>query len=214
MNLILMGAPTSGKGTQANHLARHFSLRHLSTGDMLRRACAQGDELGMRANTYLREGQLVPDDLVVQLVLDSLEENGQGVIMDGFPRTIAQAKRFDIMLDQRNMQLDGVVLIKVSDPILIKRSTGRRFDPETGRIYNLHFDPPPNEILARLEIREDDNEEIVKERLRIYRNQTTALITHYQKKNLLTQVEGSRMPEEVFFSILEQLNHAQHQTEQ
>ncbi len=214
MNLILIGAPASGKGTQANHLARHFSLKNLSTGDMLRRACAQGDELGIRANTYLREGQLVPDDLVVQLVLDRLEENDQGIIMDGFPRTLAQAEKFDILLEQRNMHLDGVILIKVSDPVLIKRSTDRRFDPETGRIYNLHFDPPPDEILARLEKREDDNEEIVKERLRIYKDQTTALITHYQKKNLLTPVEGSRMPEEVFFSILEQLNHGQRQTEQ
>ncbi len=198
MQLMLLGASTSGKGTQATRLAQRFGLVHISTGEMLRQACAEGSDLGILAAEYLSDGQLVPDYLVV----------------DGFPRTLRQAKAFDTMLQQRDLPLDAVILIEVADCTLIERGTGRRVDPVTGQIYHLLFAPPPAEIAERLEQRDDDSEQIVKERLGIYQRTTYEVVIHYQQQNLLTRVDGSGPPDEIFDHIFGRLSRNPRQTEQ
>ena len=198
MQLMLLGASTSGKGTQATRLAQRFGLVHISTGEMLRQACAEGSDLGILAAEYLSDGQLVPDYLVV----------------DGFPRTLRQAKAFDTMLQQRDLPLDAVILIEVADCTLIERGTGRRVDPVTEQIYHLLFAPPPAEIAERLEQRDDDSEHIVKERLGIYQRTTYEVVTHYQQQNLLTRVDGSGPPDEIFDHIFGRLSRNPRQTEQ
>ena len=214
MHLMLLGAPASGKGTQATRLAQRFGLVHISTGEILRQACAEGSDLGILAAEYLSDGQLVPDYLVVELVLDALDRAPGGFVMDGFPRTLRQAKAFDTMLQQRDLPLDAVILIEVAEPTLIERGTGRRVDPVTGQIYRLLFSPPPAEIAERLEQRDDDSEEVVKERLGIYQRTTSEVVTHYQQQNLLTRVDGSGSPDEVFDHIFGRLSRNPHQTEQ
>jgi len=214
MHLMLLGAPASGKGTQATRLAQRFGLVHISTGEILRQACAEGSDLGILAAEYLSDGQLVPDYLVVELVLDALDRAPGGFVMDGFPRTLRQAKAFDTMLRQRDLPLDAVILIEVAEPTLIERGTGRRVDPVTGQIYHLLFSPPPAEIAERLEQRDDDSEEVVKERLGIYQRTTSEVITHYQRQNLLTRVDGSGPPDEVFDHIFGLLSRNPRQTEQ
>ena len=206
MQLILLGAPGSGKGTQAPRLARHFGLVHVSTGETLRQVCAEGSELGLLVGDLLKEGQLVPDHLVVQLVLDALDQAPRGFVMDGFPRTLRQAQGFDVIFDQRALALDAVVLIEVANQILVERSSGRRVDPDTGRVYHLQFAPPPAEIAARLQQRDDDREEVVVSRLDIYNREIAAVIDHYRQREQLARVDGSGTPDQVFAYILDQLN--------
>ena len=214
MHLMLMGAPASGKGTQATRLAQRFGLVHISTGEMLRQACAEGSDLGILAAEYLSDGQLVPDYLVVELVLDALDRAPGGFVMDGFPRTLRQAKAFDTMLQQRDLSLDAVILIEVAESTLIERGVGRRVDPVTGQIYHLLFTPPPAEIAERLEQRDDDSEQVVKERLYIYQRTTYEVVTHYQQQNLLTRLDGSGPPDEIFDHIFGRLSRNPRQTEQ
>ena len=147
---MLLGAPASGKGTQAARLADHFDLEHISTGAMLRQALADGGELGSLVGQLLKDGQLVPDHLVVELVLDALEQSGNGFVVDGFPRTLRQAEGFDVMLAQRALALNAVILMGVAHSVLVSRSTGRRIDPDTGHVYHLQFAPPPAEIVPLL----------------------------------------------------------------
>ena len=206
MHLMLLGAPASGKGTQADRLAKHFGLVHISTGEILRQACTEGSELGELANDYLKEGQLVPDHIVVQLVLDALDDADGGYIMDGFPRTLRQARGFDVILGQRDLPLDSVIFIEVADRILLERSTGRRVDPVTGRVYHVQFAPPPVEIANRLEQREDDGEQVVKERLGIYHRTTSEVVEHYRQQGLITRIDGAQDPDQVFAHIIERLN--------
>ena len=201
---MLLGAPASGKGTQAARLADHFDLEHFSTGAMLRQAVADGSELGSVVGQLLKDGQLVPDHLVVELVLDALEQSGNGFVVDGFPRTLRQAEGFDVMLAQRALALDAVILIEVAHSVLVSRSTGRRIDPATGRVYHLQFAPPPAEIVPRLEQRDDDSEAVVVERLAIYQRQTAAVIDHYRER--LVAIDGAGTPAQVFTQILDRLN--------
>ena len=214
MQLMLLGAPASGKGTQATRLAQRFGLVHISTGEILRQACAEGSDLGILASEYLSDGQLVPDYLVVELVLDALDRAPGGFVMDGFPRTLRQAKAFDTMLQQRELPLDAVILIEVAESTLIERGVGRRVDPVTRQIYHLLFAPPPAEIAERLEQRDDDSEQVVKERLCIYQRTTHEVVTHYQQQNLLTRVDGSAPPDEIFDHIFGRLSRNPRQTEQ
>ena len=156
----------------------------------------------------------MPDYLVVELVLDALDRAPGGFVMDGFPRTLRQAKAFDTMLQQRDLSLDAVILIEVAESTLIERGVGRRVDPVTGQIYHLLFAPPPAEIAERLEQRDDDSEEFVKERLYIYQHSTSEVVTHYQQQNLLTRVDGSGPPDKVFDHIFGLLRLNPHQAEQ
>ncbi len=207
MRLLLIGPPASGKGTQAKLLTKHFKINHISTGDMLREAVSQGTDLGLMIATYLKHGWLVPDHHVMQLVEDRLAHDDitNGFILDGFPRTLSQAHSFDQCLQQKNLSLDAAVLINVGDDAVLERITGRRTDPATGRIYHLKFDPPPSELIDQLEQRGDDTEAVMKERLATYHQEIAPVLEHYNRQDLMVQIDGTPPPDQVFKEILSQL---------
>ena len=207
MRLVMIGAPASGKGTQANKLTRHFGLDHISTGEMLRAEEARRSELGMVVESYLKRGQLVPDGLVIKLVSERLAHNhlAQGFILDGFPRTLNQALSLDEALGEMGQAIDAVLLIEAPDSAVLERITGRRADPETGRIYHLKFSPPPPEILHRLEQRDDDTTEVMQARLTTYHERIAPVVAHYRDQGLLIQVDGASAPDLVFEDLLRHL---------
>ena len=182
MNLILLGAPGAGKGTQGTLLAERLDVPKVATGDLLRQAVRDGTELGLAAKRYMDAGELVPDDVILGLVREVLAAPAaeRGVIMDGFPRTVAQAEAVDQVFHERGRTLDYVIVIDVPEDAIVRRISGRRTDPETGRIYHVEHDPPPPEIVSRVVQRSDDREGTVRNRLRVYREQTEPLIRHYE----------------------------------
>jgi len=202
--MILVGPPGAGKGTQAARLIDSYGIPHISTGDMLRAAVKAGTELGKRADAHMKLGELVPDELVIALVLERIQQPdcGGGFMLDGFPRTTPQAEALDAAMTQANIVLDAVVLIEVPDELIEERIVNRRSDPETGRIYHLKYDPPSDEaILARLVQRGDDVPDAVKARLDKYHAETEPIIPFYAGKGLLERVDGVSSPDEVELRI-------------
>lgn len=199
MRMIFIGPPGAGKGTQAAKLVDTYQIPHISTGDMLRAAVQQGTELGVKADGYMKRGELVPDDLVIALVIERLRQGDcqKGFILDGFPRTRPQAEALDRALEDAGMRLDAVVLVKVPDELIVERITGRRMDPETGSIYHLTFQPPPEEVRDRLVQRKDDTEEACKARLEKYHSETAPVVPFYRDKGLLREVDGVGTTDEV-----------------
>lgn len=196
MRLILIGAPGAGKGTQAARLVERFGVPHISTGDMLRAAVAEGTELGQQADVLMKRGDLVPDGLVIGMLLERIgrPDCANGFLLDGFPRTRAQAEALDEALGTNGKSLDAVVLIDVPDDVIVSRITGRRSDPQTGRIYHMEFDPPPADVLPRLVQRKDDTEEAAQARLRKYHAETAPVVPFYDQKGLLVRVDGLGAP--------------------
>lgn len=210
MNLIFLGPPGAGKGTQAKRTVDRYKIPQISTGDMLRAARKEGTELGREAAGYMDAGKLVPDDLVVGIVGERIvkEDCSAGFILDGFPRTLGQAESLDRMLEEIGRGIDHVVDLVVDDEELVGRLTARRSCSECGRIYHLKFEPPPSpdacECGGGLVQREDDNEETVRNRLAVYHSQTAPLQEYYEKKGLRRRIEGGgRGPDEVYASIRE-----------
>lgn len=199
MRLILVGAPGAGKGTQAARLVERFGMLHISTGDMLRAAVAAGTELGRKADVLMKQGNLVPDDLVIGMLLERIgcPDCASGFLLDGFPRTRPQAEALDAALIAVGAVLDAVVLLDVPDAVIVSRITGRRSDPETGRIYHMEFDPPPADIVPRLVQRKDDTEEAAQARLRKYHKETAPVVPFYEAQGLLRHVDGLGSPAEV-----------------
>ncbi len=193
MNLILLGPPGAGKGTQASAIVAFANVPHISTGNIIRDAIAKDTPLGREFKTYAESGRLVPDDLVNRLVEDRIARDDcrGGFLLDGYPRTVMQALELDGMLGRQGRSLDHVVLLDVADEILIERITGRRTDPDTGRVYHVTFDPPPAEIAGRLVQRADDSEEVLKKRLSEYHEKTDPLIPYYEQAGLLRRVSGT-----------------------
>jgi len=206
VRLILLGAPASGKGTQAAVLCEQFGVPKISTGDMLRAAIADGTELGKQAAGLMSEGKLVPDQVVIGLVKQRLSQPDakNGFILDGFPRTVAQADALAAALESLGTPLDKVVQIDVSRDLLEERATLRRTDKRTGHIYHLKYSPPP--LDAELEHRADDQAETVKKRLDQYDAMTAALLPHYDKLGLLRRVDGVGSPKEITARILAALS--------
>lgn len=206
--LILFGPPGAGKGTQAARLVGRYGWVHLSTGDMFREALARRDPVALEAQDLMQAGRLVPDELVGRMVrakLDSLaRESGEtGVIFDGYPRNEAQVGHLDAMLADGSIPLCGVLALEVDDEVLVKRLAGRRSCPTCGRGYNLHFDPPKTSGVcdddgAELTCRADDNEETIRERLRVYRDQTETVFGLYRERGQLATIAGDGSPDEVF----------------
>jgi adenylate kinase len=205
LRLILLGAPASGKGTQAAVLGEKFGIPKISTGDMLRAALKDGTPLGQEAAKYMNNGGLVPDSVVIGLVEERLKEPDAqaGFILDGFPRTLPQAEALDALLKRLGTPLDFIVQIDVPRDLLMERATLRRTDKRTGQIYHLKYSPPPPD--AELEHRSDDSEEKVKTRLDVYDAQTAALLPHYEKLGVLRRVDGVGSPAEVTTRMLSQI---------
>ncbi len=209
MRLILLGPPGAGKGTQAVRLVNHFGIPQISTGDILRKAVKDGTELGTLAKGYMDRGELVPDEVVVGIIRERIAEPDceRGYILDGFPRTIAQAEALDEMLKKLKGGIDHVVNIAVGDEEIIKRLTGRRTCSSCGAGYHILFDPPKKEGVCdkcggKLIQRDDDQEETIRARLRVYRQQTEPLIAYYKRKGLLRTIPGVGNMEEIFEAIL------------
>jgi len=213
MRLVFLGAPGSGKGTQAKRLGEKFGLAHISTGDILRKAIKDGTELGKSAQKYMDEGALVPDDIILGMIKEELTGNSQGFIFDGFPRTLAQADGLEKMLDALGMSVDGVVNLVVDDNVIIDRLVARRLCKNCGFEYNLKTRPPAKEGICdrcggELFQRSDDNAEVIENRLNVYKEKTRPIEDYYRGKGLLFDVDGGRGFEEVFGAISEMVGSA------
>ena len=209
MKILLIGPPGGGKGTQAKLIVKKYGIPQISTGDMLREHVKNQTKLGLKAKKYMDSGQLVPDDLILDMMQNRLEKNdcNNGYILDGFPRTIPQAKGLDTVLSRLDHKLNHVIILKVEDNIIIDRMGGRRIHLRSGRIYHINYNPPINEnkddkTNEDLSIRKDDQEETVRERLDIYHNATSPLIDYYKHKNLVTTINGALGIKEVSNKIL------------
>ncbi len=204
MHMIFIGPPGAGKGTQAARLVDRFGFPHISTGDMLRAAVAAGTELGRKAEPIMKSGGLVGDELMIGIVRERLTQADaqQGFLLDGFPRTVAQARALDGVLQETGTPLDAVVLLEVPDEAIVRRVTGRRQDPETKRIYHVEFDPPPPEVADRVVQRADDTEAAVRRRLEKYHAETAPIVPVYEAAGVLRRVDGVGTPDEVTARIL------------
>lgn len=213
IHIILLGPPGCGKGTQAQKLIREFGFVQLSTGDMLRAAISKGTEIGMQAKSIIDKGELVSDEIVIGIVRDRIfsTECECGYMLDGFPRTLAQAEKLDQILSDRNQKIDVVLRLCVPDDMAIRRIAGRRFHITSGRSYNIEFNPPKIEgrddiTGEKLVQREDDKEEIVQSRLNTYHELTEPLVRYYQKQGILKAIDGTGTPENIYSEIKQTLN--------
>jgi adenylate kinase len=213
MKLILVGPPGSGKGTQAKMLIDKYSIPQISTGDILREAVKEGSPLGKKAKSLMDKGSLVPDEVVVGIIEERLKKPDckGGFILDGFPRTVAQAEALDKILDKMNLEIDHLLNIEVDDGELLKRLTGRRTCKNCGRGYHIIFDPPAkenvcNECNGDLYQRDDDKEDTIKSRLKVYHDQTAPVVDFYKKKNLSRTIDGLGKIDEVFTRVTGAIN--------
>lgn len=212
MKIIMLGAPGAGKGTQAEKIAEKYQIPHISTGDIFRANIKNGTELGKKAKTYMDQGLLVPDELVVDLVVDRVQQEDckKGYILDGFPRTIPQAEALDAALSANGEKIDYAVNVEVADENIINRMAGRRACLNCGATYHVVTIPPKEEGIcdkcgSELVLREDDKPETVKKRLDVYHDQTQPLIEYYTEKKILVEVDGTRDMAVVFGDIIKVL---------
>lgn len=213
MNLILLGPPGAGKGTQAKMMIDTYQIPQISTGDILRAALKERTPLGLKAKEYMDKGLLVPDEVVIDIIRERLKEPDcrKGYILDGFPRTVAQAQALDKVLTDMQSAIDHVISIEVDKGELIKRLTGRRTCRQCGRGYHAIFDPPLNKDLCdkcqgELYQRDDDNEDTVRNRLDVYDSQTFPLIQYYKEKNLVRSIDGQGSIQQIFERIAKVLS--------
>ncbi len=212
MNIIMLGPPGAGKGTQAKMLVDRLGIPQVSTGDMLREAVKEGTDLGIKAKEYMDAGKLVPDEVVIGIVKERLAQPdcGKGFILDGFPRTIPQAQALDEALKGLGKRIDHVVNVAVPAEELVARLTGRRTCKQCGAMFHVVFNPPEKEGVCdkcggELYQRDDDKEETIRQRLRVYEDQTSPLIDYYGKQGVLHDIDGRRSIDEIFQDILKVL---------
>ncbi len=210
LNLVLLGPPGSGKGTQAKVLSEKYQIPHVSTGDMLREEVRRETSLGKRAKEIMDRGELLPDEVMAAMILKRLDQEdcARGVILDGYPRTVEQAQVLDGILAELGRTLERVILVDVPDEEIVRRLGGRRSCPQCGRVYHVVHNPPKDgktcdECGVPLVQRDDDREEVIRERLRQYHDKTAPLIEFYSNRGLLVAVDGSRSMEAVTASIME-----------
>ena len=213
MKIIMLGAPGAGKGTQAQMIADKYNILHISTGDIFRANIKNGTELGKKAKEYMDKGQLVPDELTVELLLDRVanEDCKNGYVLDGFPRTIPQADVLDSELTKLGDKVDYAINVDVPDENIVNRMSGRRACLKCGATYHIKHIPPKTEGIcdkcgSELVLRDDDKPETVQNRLSVYHEQTQPLIDYYDKKNILKTVDGTKDMQEVFDNIVGILN--------
>jgi len=204
LNLILLGPPGAGKGTQAERLQDDFHLPYIATGDILRAAVREGTDLGRQAKDYMDQGELVPDEIIIGVVLERIasDEARDGFLLDGFPRTAEQGRALDSAVADVGRRLTAALLIDVPDDEVVRRLSGRRVSVKTGRVYHVEFDPPKHEGRcdvdgSRLVQRDDDRPETVRHRLEVYHRMTEPLIRHYEDQGILRRFDGSRSATEV-----------------
>ena len=209
MKIIMLGAPGAGKGTQAQMIAAKYHVPHISTGDIFRANIKNGTELGMEAKKYMDQGLLVPDELTVKILLDRVakEDCKDGYVLDGFPRTIPQAEVLDKALAERGESIDYAVDVDVPDENIVKRMSGRRACLSCGATFHLEHVPPKEEGICdrcgkELVLRDDDKEETVLNRLKVYHDQTQPLIQFYKDKGVMQAVDGTKSMQEVFDAIV------------
>lgn len=208
MKIILLGPPGAGKGTQAKSISSKYEIPHISTGDIFRKHISLKTPLGMKAKMFMEKGQLVPDELTIELVQDRLKQDdcSDGFLLDGFPRTVKQAEALDVFLSKSDSKIDKALLIEVPKGFIIDRMTGRRVCLTCGASYHIKYNPP--RIVERCDIcggdiiqRKDDEVNTVSERLDVYDKQTQPLIEYYKNKNVLATVDGTKPINDVFKSI-------------
>ncbi len=204
MNIVLLGPPGVGKGTQAQILAKKLGLKWISTGDILRKEVAEGTELGKKAEKYMKEGKLVPDDIIIEIIKKHLSSSG--VIFDGFPRNLSQAKALEKIMD-----VDKVIFLNCPEEVVIFRLTNRRICVKCNRVYNLISNPPKNDEVcdvcgSKLVQREDDKPEVIRKRFRVYNEETKPLLSYYREKGILYEIDASGEVSEITKSILGVLN--------
>jgi adenylate kinase len=204
LNLILVGPPGAGKGTQAERLTEDFNLPYFATGNILRQAVADGTDLGRQAKEHMDAGGLVPDDVIIGVILEALdgEAASDGFLLDGFPRTVPQADALGEALQKAGRRLTAVLLIDVDDDEVVRRLSGRRTCSKNGHTYHVEFDPPKHDGVcdqdgSKLVQREDDQPETIRRRLAVYHDQTEPLVAYYEGRDLLRRFDGSRSPTEV-----------------
>jgi adenylate kinase len=204
LNLVMLGPPGAGKGTQAERLVEDFDLPYYATGDILRSAVKEESELGKKAKEYMNNGDLVPDDLICNVIMERVDsdEAADGFLLDGFPRTVKQAEVLEEALERRDRSLTAALLIEVEDDEVVRRLSGRRICVKNQHVYHVEFDPPKKEDVcdqdgSRLIQRDDDKPETVRKRLSVYHEQTSPLIGWYEDKGLLRKFDGTRSPDEV-----------------
>ena len=213
-NVLLFGAPGTGKGTQAGFLKSRFGFCHISTGDLFRQAMRAKNPLGLKVKSYMDQGDLVPDSLVVDLIRNTLQNKAafknKVILWDGFPRTVGQARALDRLFEELGEVLDCVLYLRVEESLLCKRLVGRRVAPQSGRVYHVQFKPPGREGFCdksgeALVHRADDHLPVVQSRLKTYFQQTAPLIDYYHKQGLLKELDGSLGEGDVFSQICEVL---------
>lgn len=212
MRLILLGPPGAGKGTQAANIVDKYHVPHISTGDIFRKNIKEGTALGKEAKAFMDRGELVPDSLVIEIVADRLREEdcSAGFLLDGFPRTVAQAEALDQVLLAMNCSLDHVVNIQVDPNLLVERAVGRRICRDCGATYHIHFNPSKVESVCdkcsgELYQRSDDNEETVSNRVRVYVEETSPLVDYYTVKGIILNLDGEKAIDAVFDDICKAL---------
>jgi adenylate kinase len=210
MNLILLGPPGAGKGTQAQRLVDSLKIPQISTGDLLRQAVRDGTELGLEAKAYMERGELVPDRIVIGMLAERMkaDDASAGFILDGFPRAVSQGEALEEMLSSENKTLNHVVSIEVPEEELVRRLTGRRSCPKCAAMFHVMFSPPKQEGICdncggELITRADDNEDTIRNRISVYREQTEPLKSFYQEKGLLRGIDGTGSPDDIGKKIAE-----------
>jgi adenylate kinase len=204
LNLVLLGPPGSGKGTQGERLQEDFRLPYYATGDILRAAVREKSDLGVKAKKFMNKGDLVPDEVIIGMIAERLQqpEASDGFILDGFPRTSAQAEALDAEMERLDRRLTAAILIDVPDEEVVRRLGGRRTCEEGGHVYHVEFEPPKKEGVcdidgSKLIVRDDDTPKVIRHRLVEYHDKTEPLIAHYDGKGVLRRVDGSQAPDEV-----------------
>lgn len=212
MRLILLGPPGAGKGTQAANIVDKYHVPHISTGDIFRKNIKEGTALGKEAKAFMDRGELVPDSLVIEIVADRLREEDcvAGFLLDGFPRTVAQAEALDKVLEDMNCKLNNVVNIQVDPALLVERAVGRRICRDCGATYHISFNPSKVEGVCdkcsgELYQRSDDNEETVSNRVRVYVEETSPLVSYYSNKGIILNLDGEKSIDAVFTDIVNAL---------